>query len=111
MKLIRLFATIAALFILSACNDSALPPGATYAPVSGVVIDRATNQPVANATVTIDVVLTRTTGPDGKFTFPSVPVGDFGYTVAASGYSTTQNLTGHVDASGVTSLTIKLDAH
>lgn len=109
MKLFRLFATIAALFVLSACNDSALPPGATYAAVSGVVVDRATSQPVAGATVTIDVVLTQTTDANGKFAFKSVPVGDFGYTVSASGYKTTPNLTGHVDTGGTSNLTISLD--
>jgi hypothetical protein len=71
------------IFALAACDDSALPPGGTYQSVSGVVLDAATNQPVAGATVTIDTVLTATTDPAGKFTFAKVPVGDFDYQVSA----------------------------
>lgn len=83
----RLFGgLIAALFALTACNDSALPPGGTYNAVSGVVLDAATNQPVSGATVTIDTVLTTTTDAQGKFSFAQVPVGDVDVVITAPGY-------------------------
>lgn len=85
MKRVRalgLLLAIAGIFALAACDDSALPPGGTYQSVSGVVMDAATNQPVAGATVTIDTVLTATTDSAGKFSFAKVPVGDFDYVVS-----------------------------
>lgn len=84
MKRVRalgLLIAIVGIFALAACDDSALPPGGTYQSVSGVVLDAATNQPVAGATVTIDTVLTATTDSAGKFSFAKVPVGDFDYVV------------------------------
>jgi hypothetical protein len=84
-RALGLLLAIAGIFALTACNDSALPPGGTYQSVSGVVLDAATNQPVAGATVTIDQVLTTTTDSAGKFTFAKVPVGDFDYAVSAPG--------------------------
>lgn len=85
MKRVRalgLLLAFAGIFALAACDDSALPPGGSYQSVSGVVLDAATNQPVAGATVTIDTLLTATTDSAGKFTFAKVPVGVFDYTVA-----------------------------
>ena len=88
MKRVRalgLLLAFAGIFALAACDDSALPPGGTYQSVSGVVLDAATNQPVAGATVTIDTVLSATTDSAGKFTFAKVPVGDFDYVVTMPG--------------------------
>ena len=83
----RLFGSLfAAVLVLTACNDSALPPGGTYNAVSGVVLDAATNQPIAGATVTIDTVLTTTTDSQGKFSFAQVPVGDVDVAITAPGY-------------------------
>jgi Carboxypeptidase regulatory-like domain len=109
MRASRLIGAVAALLVLVGCNDSALPPGATYSAVQGVVVDSVTNAPVANATITVLTVLHYNTQADGKFEFKSVPVGDFGYTVSAPGYKTTPYLTAHVDAGKPTELTIKLD--
>lgn len=78
----RLLGALFAFVALVGCNDSALPPGGTYQGVSGVVLDAATHQPVAGATVTIDTVLTATTDAEGRFTFAQVPVGDVDYVVA-----------------------------
>ena len=80
-RALGLFLAIAGIFALAACNDSALPPGGTYQSVSGVVLDSATRQPVAGATVTVDTVLTATTDSAGKFSFEKVPVGEFDYQV------------------------------
>ena len=77
----RLFGALFALVALVGCNDSALPPGGTYQALSGVVLDAATNQPVAGAVVTVDTVLTATTDAQGKFSFAQVPVGEVDYVV------------------------------
>jgi hypothetical protein len=82
-RALGLLLAFAGIFALAACDDSALPPGGTYQSVSGVVLDAATNQPVAGATVTIDTVLNATTDAAGKFTFAKVPVGDFDYQVTS----------------------------
>lgn len=80
-RALGLLLAFAGIVALAACDDSALPPGGTYQSVSGVVLDAATNKPVAGATVTVDTVLTRTTDAAGKFTFDKVPVGDIDYQV------------------------------
>lgn len=81
----RLLGALFALVALVGCNDSALPPGGTYQSFSGVVLDAATNRPLAGAVVTVDTVLTQTTGQDGKFTFAQVPVGEVDYEVHLPG--------------------------
>lgn len=86
MTRLRLLGAVFAVLVLAACNDSALPPGGTYNAVQGVVLDAATNQPVAGATVTIDTVLTATTDAQGKFSFTQVPVGDVDVVITAAGY-------------------------
>lgn len=77
----RLLGALFALVALVGCNDSALPPGGTYQKFSGVVVDAVTNRPIAGAVVTVDTVLTQTTGEDGKFEFAQVPVGEVDYEV------------------------------
>lgn len=80
-RALGLLLALAGILTLAACDDSALPPGGTYQSVSGVVLDAATNQPIAGATVTMDTILTATTDAAGKFTFAKVPVGDIDYQV------------------------------
>jgi hypothetical protein len=80
-RALGLLLAIVGVFALAACDDSALPPGGTYQSVSGVVVDAATNKPIAGATVTVDTVLTATTDEAGKFTFAKVPVGNIDYQV------------------------------
>ena len=82
MKRARLLASLFTLVLLTACNEGGLPPGGTYQSFQGVVVDAATNQPVAGAVVTVDTVLTTTTDSTGKFTFTQVPVGDLDYQVS-----------------------------
>lgn len=86
MTRLRLLGAVFAVLVLAACNDAALPPGGTYNAVAGVVLDAATHQPIAGATVTIDTVLTATTDAEGKFSFAQVPVGDVDVVITASGY-------------------------
>lgn len=107
MKLARLAVACAAAVILAACNDSSLPPGGTYAPLSGVVLDAATNQPLSGATVTVDTVLTTKTDAQGKFTFAQVPVGEADVLVQADGYKDASEPT-RIDPSKPNALTITL---
>jgi hypothetical protein len=73
--------------LLVACNADQLPPPGQYSTVSGHIVDRATNQPVAGAIVTIDTVLTVTTDAAGAFSIDKVPAGTLDYTVKADGYA------------------------
>jgi hypothetical protein len=68
------------------CNNDALPPAAGFAAVAGVVVDAATNAPIAGAVITIDTVLTATTDAAGKFSIDKVPSGIADYAVQAKGY-------------------------
>ena len=86
--LLRGIAFLAIAAILGGCNNGELPPGASYASLSGTVIDAATNQPIAGAIVTIDTVLTVTSDSAGHFTVAKIPTGDFDYSVQAPGYAT-----------------------
>lgn len=99
-------AALFALVFLAGCNDSSLPPGATYATVSGLVVDSASKAPVAGATVTLDTILTVTSDKDGKFSQP-VPSGDFDYSVTSDGYKAI-SASGHVDPGKTLSITIEL---
>jgi len=104
----RLVAALFAIVALAACDDSALPPGGTYQTISGVVVDAATNAPVAGATVTVDTVLTATTDATGKFNFPKVPVGDVDYQVSAPGYKAVAPTPVRLDPNKPLTLTITL---
>ncbi len=73
--------------MLSACDNGDLPPATQFTPLSGVVTDSATHQPIAGATVIVDTVLTTTTDANGKFTFAKVPSGIMDYVVRAKGYA------------------------
>jgi Carboxypeptidase regulatory-like domain len=77
-----------ALLLLGAqgCNTNSLPPASGFATVTGVVVDAATNAPIAGAVVTIDTVLTATTDSAGKFSIERVPSGIADYAVQATGY-------------------------
>jgi hypothetical protein len=68
------------------CNSDSLPPSSGYASVNGIVVDSATNAPVAGALVTIDTILTATTDSAGKFSIAQVPSGIADYAVSAKGY-------------------------
>ena len=87
-KTVRAFATLAfAVLVLSACDNGDLPPATQFSPLSGTVTDSVTHQPIADATVIVDTVLTATTDANGKFTFAKVPSGIMDYVVRAKGYA------------------------
>jgi hypothetical protein len=73
---------------IAGCNNDSLPPASGYAGVSGIVVDSATNAPVAGALITIDTILTATTDSAGKFSIDKVPSGIADYAVTAKGYQT-----------------------
>ncbi|GAC1388667.1 MAG: hypothetical protein NVSMB31_03080 [Vulcanimicrobiaceae bacterium] len=105
MNISRILALALAAFMLAACNADQLPPTGKYATFKGVVIDSATNQPVPNATVTVDTVLTATTGTDGSFSFSNVPSGDIDYVVQINGY---QTISDHVHADPLATATVSV---
>jgi hypothetical protein len=107
-RVLGLLLVFAGALTLTACDDSALPPGGTYQSLSGVVVDAATNQPIAGATVTVDTVLTATTDQQGKFSFDKVPVGDADYFVSAPGYKPTQSVPVHLAADKPLAITVTL---
>ncbi|MDQ2992952.1 MAG: carboxypeptidase-like regulatory domain-containing protein [Candidatus Eremiobacteraeota bacterium] len=73
--------------VLAACNSDALPPVGQHGTITGTVLDRATNAPIAGAHITVDAILVAVSGDDGKFTIENVPSGDFDFTVEAKGYA------------------------
>ncbi|MGA9945252.1 MAG: carboxypeptidase-like regulatory domain-containing protein [Candidatus Cybelea sp.] len=81
------------LFATAGCNNDSLPPAAGFASVSGIIVDAATNAPVAGAVITIDTVLTATTDAAGKFSIEKVPSGITDYAVQAKGYQTLASTT------------------
>ena len=72
--------------MLTACDNGDLPPATKYSQLHGTVIDAATRQPIANASIVVDTVLTATTAADGTFTIDKVPSGIVDYVVKADGY-------------------------
>ncbi len=72
---------------LAACDNNDLPPAMQYSSFTGTVLDAATNQPIANATVVVDTVLTTTTDANGAFLIDKVPSGIVDYVVSAKGYA------------------------
>ena len=67
---------------LASCGP-AIPPAGNYATVSGRVTDAATGAGIANATVTVNVVLAATTDSSGNFRIVNVPTGLWDYNVTA----------------------------
>jgi len=88
-KVHRIFAC-AAIAVLTACNN-AVPPEQNYATITGVITDGTTGQPIVGAIVTVDSVLTATTGADGSYTIPNIPVGPFTASETAGGFQDHQD--------------------
>lgn len=82
-------------------------PETTLAPIAGLVIDEATQMPLANATVSIEgTSLSATTGADGTFQWPELPLGDYVVQASKLGYET-ETWEGLLSAGGV-NLTLEL---
>lgn len=63
--------------LLAACGGPQIPPAQNYATIRGRAFDSATNQPVAGVSVTVDTILTATTGSDGTYRIVNVPLGQY----------------------------------
>jgi hypothetical protein len=97
-------ASVAALAAVSAAGQSSpsaqassgTPPPST-ALILGQVLDGSTNQPVAEAIVTLTGGAAPTgtqrvmTGPDGRFVFHALPPGEFQLSASLAGYSSNPN--------------------
>jgi hypothetical protein len=105
-----LLATLLAVAALAGCNNDDLPPAAGFAALSGTVLDRASNQPIAGALVTVDTVITATTDATGTFKIDKVPSGIVDYTVQAQGYALLQATTNFEPGKPATR-SVALDAH
>lgn len=90
MSGLRCAAALAVVVALAACTP-AIPPQQNYATISGVITDGTSGQPLAGATVTIDSVLSVTTGPDGTFSIANIPVGPFTAVESANGFQLHQD--------------------
>jgi hypothetical protein len=104
------FAVLLALAAFTGCNSDSLPPAAGYTLVQGTVLDRASNQPIPGAIVTIDTVLTATTDATGAFKIDKVPSGIVDYTVQAQGYALLEATT-NVEPGKPAQLSVVLDVH
>jgi hypothetical protein len=72
----RIFAaaTLTAAVLLASCGGNAAAPQGNYGTIIGVVKSTA-GQPIAGATVTVDMVLKSSpTGADGKYMIQTVPI-------------------------------------
>src|ERR1035438_8871840 len=86
----RVFAVVLCVFLFSA-GAARLQGQANSANVGGVVLDQL-GKTVANASVVVKndatgVTRTVTTGSDGRFSAPSLPVGAYSIEVSASGFA------------------------
>jgi hypothetical protein len=65
------------LALLAGCGAPAVPPALNYGTIVGRVFDSATNQPVAGVTVTVDTILSGTSGNDGTYRVANIPLGTY----------------------------------
>jgi hypothetical protein len=65
------------LALLAACGGPQVPPAQSYGTITGRVYDSATNQPVPGAVVTVDTILSATSGSDGTYRIGNIPLGTY----------------------------------
>lgn len=68
-----IIAVLASCMALAACGGNPAAPQGNYGTILGIV-KSSSGQPITGAIVTVDSVLTATTGSDGKYTIQTVPV-------------------------------------
>jgi hypothetical protein len=68
-----LVAALAASLALAGCNGNPAAPQGNYGTIMGVV-KSSSGQPIANATVTADFVVSTHTDANGKYTLQQVPI-------------------------------------
>jgi hypothetical protein len=62
---------------LAACGGPQVPPQQNYGTITGRVFDSATNQAVPGVVVTVDTILSGTSGNDGTYRVVNVPLGTY----------------------------------
>jgi hypothetical protein len=75
------------LVALTACSAPSIPPAEQYATISGTVVDATTNAPIANASISVNVVLTATSAANGTFTVTNIPNGPLECVASAPNYA------------------------
>ena len=106
--LFMLLGTIA--FTVSSCSDDDDSTKLDYGTVTGIVTDE-NNTPIGGVAVTIsDVEGATTTGADGKYSFPNVPMDKRAITFTKKDYLTTSAtvLAGKFDANKIASINIQM---
>lgn len=106
--LFMLLGTIA--FTVSSCSDDDDSTKLDYGTVTGIVTDE-NNTPIGGVAVTIsDVEGSTTTGADGKYSFPNVPMDKRAITFTKKDYLTTSAtvLAGKFDANKIASINIQM---
>lgn len=77
MNRARFVLLVVPLALLAACGAPQVPPSQNYPTIHGRAYDAATNQPVAGVGITVSTILTATTGADGTYRIPNVPIGSY----------------------------------
>lgn len=106
--LFMLLGTIA--FTVSSCSEDDDSAKFDYGTVTGIVTDE-NNMPIGGAAVTIsDVEGSTTTGTDGKYSFPNVPIDKRAITFTKKDYLTTSAtvLASKFDANKIASINIQM---
>jgi hypothetical protein len=66
-----------ALAVLAGCGGPQIPPAQNYGTIVGRVYNSATTQPVPGVVVTVDTILSATSGADGTYKIVNVPLGTY----------------------------------
>ena len=90
MRIRQLAAGAVLIAAIAGCGPG-VPQQQNYATIYGVVYDGTTGQPLPGATVTVDSVLTATSGADGSFSVADVPIGPFTVVESANGFQQHQD--------------------
>lgn len=77
MTRLRFALLVLPLAVLSACGGPQVPPAANYGTITGRVFDSASNQPVPGVVVTVDTILSATSGADGTYRVVNIPLGTY----------------------------------
>jgi hypothetical protein len=75
---------------VAGCGGPQIPPAQNYGTITGRAFDSSSNQPVAGVVVTVDTILIATTGSDGSYRIPNIPLGSYSlFATAPQGYQVT----------------------
>jgi len=83
-------ALFAVAIVLFAGCGTGTPPPLQYATVTATIVDGSTQQPIPNATLTVNGVQSSKANGQGFASVANVPNGPFDYFVSAQGYQQSQ---------------------